>query len=144
MVPWVPLATVPRPLGQQNTLKSFFRDLIEESLCVCVPPGQGVIKLFQQKEHVPIRCPHINEEYLGDAAPRDCSVLDGCERMVVDVQEEVNSQAICRGLQVFAMANSDTWQEMRQVPASYHMPMAHNGQAHSVGASSATCIHHLE
>ena len=24
MVPWVPLATVPRPLGQQNTLKSLF------------------------------------------------------------------------------------------------------------------------
>ena len=31
MVPWVPLATVSRPLGQQNTLKSPFRDLIEES-----------------------------------------------------------------------------------------------------------------
>ena len=31
MVPWVPLATVPRPLGQQNTLNSPFRDLIEES-----------------------------------------------------------------------------------------------------------------
>ena len=24
MVPWVPLATVQRPLGQQNTLKSIF------------------------------------------------------------------------------------------------------------------------
>ena len=24
MVHWIPLATVPRPLGQQNTLKSFF------------------------------------------------------------------------------------------------------------------------
>ena len=68
----------------------------------------------------------------------------GCERMVVDVQEEGNSQAICRGLRVFAMANSDTWQEVRQVPTSYHMPMAHNGQAHNVGASSAMCIHHLK
>ena len=119
-------------------------ELVIRLCCVSVPPGQGVIKLFQQREHVPIRCPHIHEEYLGDAASRDCSVLDGCERMIVDVQEEVNSQAICRGLRVFAMANSDTWQEVRQVPASCHMPMAHNGQAHSVGASSATCIHHLE
>ena len=26
MVPWIPLATVPRPLGQQNTLKSLFSE----------------------------------------------------------------------------------------------------------------------
>ena len=63
----------------------------------------------------------------------------GCEQMVIDVQEEVNSQAICRGLRVFAMANSDTWKEVRQVPASCHMPMAHNGQAHSVRVYSAMC-----
>ena len=31
MVPLVPLVTVPRPLGQQNTLKSLFQDQIEES-----------------------------------------------------------------------------------------------------------------
>ena len=31
MVPCVHLATVSRPLGQQNTLKSLFLDLLEES-----------------------------------------------------------------------------------------------------------------
>ena len=37
MVPWIPLATVPRPLGQQNTLKSFFSG-----------PNRGITEQQQQ------------------------------------------------------------------------------------------------
>ena len=47
MVPWVPLATVPRPLGQQNTLKSLFSG-----------PNRGItdmrISIFDQNQEAEI------------------------------------------------------------------------------------------
>ena len=59
-------------------------------------------------------------------------MLDGGERVVVDVQGEVSSQTTCGACRVFAMANSDTWQKMRQVCASSHISMTYNRQTYCI------------
>jgi hypothetical protein len=69
MVPWVPLAAVPRPLGQQNTLKSLFSG-----------PNRGITandhsRRLRRAAH-PVRCRLVSNEERGKGEYRE-SVVGG-------------------------------------------------------------------